>query len=511
MPFNGSGTYSLPAGNPVVTNTTISSSTHNSTNSDIASALSSVIVKDGQTTPTGNLPMGGFKHTGAAAGSAATDYATVAQLVTGTGSYVGTVGGTADAILLTPSPAITAYAAGQRFSFIASGANTTAVTVNVSGLGVKSITRNGAIALVANSILASTLVEIIYDGTQFQLIPQNAMLVNDDQLIIGDKTLQSRLNTANSTGGTANAITAVYDPPFTALVDKMQATFRALGANTNTVPTFAPDGLVAKTIVKENLAAVDVGDITGAGYEANLIYNSTADRWVLQNPSTIINVQTFTSSGTWTKTRGTVVQIELWGAGGGGGGGNAATYYGGGGGGGDYSKKTVLASTLGATVTVTIGAGGTGGAANTDGTAGGNSTFGTVLTGYGAGRGGGASGAANGGGGGGGGTHGLGGNATGVTDGTAGPLGGGPGAATTAAASATNIYGGGGGGGSSGGGGRSFGGGGGGGAGGAGISILGGNGSTATAGTQPGGGGGGGSIGAAGGAGAAGECIVTSW
>src|SRR5438128_11257592 len=48
-----------------------------------------------------------------------------------------TVGGTGDAITLTNSPAITAYADGQRFSFKAGAANTTAVTVNVDGLGVK--------------------------------------------------------------------------------------------------------------------------------------------------------------------------------------------------------------------------------------------------------------------------------------------------------------------------------------------------------------------------------------
>jgi len=73
MSFNGSGTYSLPAGNPVTSNTTISSTVHNNTMSDIASALSGVITKDGQTTITANIPMSSFKLTGLAAGSAAGD------------------------------------------------------------------------------------------------------------------------------------------------------------------------------------------------------------------------------------------------------------------------------------------------------------------------------------------------------------------------------------------------------------------------------------------------------
>lgn len=51
-----SGTYSLPAGNPVVTGTTISSTTHNNTESDIASALSTAILKDGTQTCTAAIP-----------------------------------------------------------------------------------------------------------------------------------------------------------------------------------------------------------------------------------------------------------------------------------------------------------------------------------------------------------------------------------------------------------------------------------------------------------------------
>lgn len=70
MSRNGSGTYSLPAGNPVVSGTTISSTWANNTLSDIATALTASIAKDGQTVPTANLPMGSFKLTGLGAGSA---------------------------------------------------------------------------------------------------------------------------------------------------------------------------------------------------------------------------------------------------------------------------------------------------------------------------------------------------------------------------------------------------------------------------------------------------------
>ena len=174
MARNGSGTYSLTSGNPVVTGTTISSSWANTTLSDIATALTNSIATNGETPVVANIPLAGYKLTGVGAATARTDAATLASIQDGTGVYVGTVGGTADAITLTPSPAITAYAAGQLFAFIASGANTGATTVNVSGLGAKSVTKAGTTALAANNILANALVEIRYDGTRFQLLTVKA-------------------------------------------------------------------------------------------------------------------------------------------------------------------------------------------------------------------------------------------------------------------------------------------------------------------------------------------------
>jgi hypothetical protein len=55
MSRNGSGTYSLPAGNPVVTGTTISSTWANNTLTDIQNALTQSVSADGQTPITGAL------------------------------------------------------------------------------------------------------------------------------------------------------------------------------------------------------------------------------------------------------------------------------------------------------------------------------------------------------------------------------------------------------------------------------------------------------------------------
>jgi len=80
MSRNGSGTYTLPAGNPVVTGTTISSTWANNTLGDIQSALTGSVASDGQTPITGNLQMGSNRITGLADGLASTDAATVSQI-----------------------------------------------------------------------------------------------------------------------------------------------------------------------------------------------------------------------------------------------------------------------------------------------------------------------------------------------------------------------------------------------------------------------------------------------
>ena len=80
MSRNGSGTYTLPAGNPVVTSTTISSTWANNTLADLATAMTGSVASDGQTPITGNLQMGANRITGLADGIASTDAATKSQV-----------------------------------------------------------------------------------------------------------------------------------------------------------------------------------------------------------------------------------------------------------------------------------------------------------------------------------------------------------------------------------------------------------------------------------------------
>lgn len=164
-----SGVYSRVSGTPYVYDTDIDEVVVNSEMDDIATALTQSIARDGQTTITSNIPFNNNKITGLAAGTARTDAASLATIQDGTGVYVGTVGGTSDVITLTPSPAIASYVAGQCFSFIASGTNTTNATLNVSGLGAKAITKSGSVALAPGDIPSGDLVIATYDGTRFQI------------------------------------------------------------------------------------------------------------------------------------------------------------------------------------------------------------------------------------------------------------------------------------------------------------------------------------------------------
>ena len=209
MSFNGSGTFQInTAGQPVVSGTVISSTAFNALTADLATGLSTCITKDGQTTVTANLPMSTFKFTGLGAGSAATDSANLSQVQSTVVKLLGSVSG-ADTITAVGSPVVTAYAAGQMFYFVAAGANTTTVTLNIDGLGAKAVTRDGATALAAGDIQSGEVCVVVYDGTRFQLInAANSFgntTINGTLTVTGNTNLQANVSitSALNVGGVA--------------------------------------------------------------------------------------------------------------------------------------------------------------------------------------------------------------------------------------------------------------------------------------------------------------------
>lgn len=82
--------------------------------------------------------------------------------------------GSSTAYAIAPTPAITAYATYQEFTFKAVNANTTTTpTLAVSGLGSpKTIVNSDGSPLKVGQIPANSIIKVVYDGTNFQL-PNN--------------------------------------------------------------------------------------------------------------------------------------------------------------------------------------------------------------------------------------------------------------------------------------------------------------------------------------------------
>jgi len=111
-------------------------------------------------------------------------------------------------------------------------------------------------------------------------------IIGGNKKFIGPNTFQERVNAANSTGGTANAITAAFNPIITALVDKMRVVVRATAANTGAT-TFDPGtgAVLVEKVENGILAALVAGDITGSFHDLDLVWNAGNGRWLLLNPS----------------------------------------------------------------------------------------------------------------------------------------------------------------------------------------------------------------------------------
>lgn len=170
MARDGNGIYNRPVA-PYVYDAVISETDVNSEMDQMATALTDSIAKDGQTVPTAHLPMGGYKHTGVAAATAQTDYLRVDQAQKNTLCYLTSVGGTADAITATAALGMTALTAGMRFSFIPASTSTNAtVTLNVNAIGAVTLKRTGTTALQVGDIVQDRPAEVLYDGTNFQLL-----------------------------------------------------------------------------------------------------------------------------------------------------------------------------------------------------------------------------------------------------------------------------------------------------------------------------------------------------
>jgi len=150
---------------------------HDTQDNDFATGINQCLNKDGSNAATGNLNAGGFRVTNAAASTARTDLAQVAQVQDGDYIWLGTTAGTATAQTASATPAITAYKAGQKFRMLvgtglaSTGISPTGHTININGIGAKQIVSNDNLnsSPTNGSWVAGALLELIYDGTYFRI------------------------------------------------------------------------------------------------------------------------------------------------------------------------------------------------------------------------------------------------------------------------------------------------------------------------------------------------------
>jgi len=128
MSRNGSGTYTLPAGNPVVTGTTISTTWANNTLNDLAAAMTDSVAADGQTPMTGDLDLNSNKIVNLAPAAFAGDAVEYSQLVAAT-SVVTITGGTINGTTV----GATTAASGRFTTLEATGAFTAGSTAAITG------------------------------------------------------------------------------------------------------------------------------------------------------------------------------------------------------------------------------------------------------------------------------------------------------------------------------------------------------------------------------------------
>jgi hypothetical protein len=170
MPYSN-GQYTAPANswNPAVPGTTIESSAFNTTLSDLETALSTAVLKDGTQTITANIPMAGFKFTGVNTNSGNTSRSELvsgATLQDGAPLDAGDTAGSSTVYTATLVPAITAYADKQFFRVKFDEASGAAPTINFNSVGAKKLYKNvagTATQIAANDIPQNFIGLLRYD------------------------------------------------------------------------------------------------------------------------------------------------------------------------------------------------------------------------------------------------------------------------------------------------------------------------------------------------------------
>lgn len=171
---------------------------------DLATGINACLPHNGTKAASANLPMGGFKVTGAGNATARTDLMTLGQMQDSGGIITLTpVGGTAAAITATAPYSLGAYVHGMYVLLSPASGNDAGCTLNVNSLGAKPIvTQNPLNApILGGQLYQYALYVLRYDsGSGGQWI----LLTTTDHL-----SINQTVAAAGTTQGTATALTFV--------------------------------------------------------------------------------------------------------------------------------------------------------------------------------------------------------------------------------------------------------------------------------------------------------------
>lgn len=180
MSFNGSGVFvNNTSGQPVVAGQSISATVFNAYTADIAAGLTTTLTKDGQSTPTANIKLGGYKLTGLGAPSVANDalsFGNIATITTltltnplgipqgGTGQITASAAINALLPTQTSNSGKVLSTNGSVASWVATGATGTVTSIDVSG-GSTGLTTSGGPITANGTITFGGLLAVAYGGT----------------------------------------------------------------------------------------------------------------------------------------------------------------------------------------------------------------------------------------------------------------------------------------------------------------------------------------------------------
>jgi len=137
---------------------------------EIEAGINNCLTKDGQNSPSADLPMSTHKHTGVGDAALRNQYASMGQVQDGAGKYA-TTSGTSTAYTLALTPSLTAYSDGLVVFFKAHASNTASSTMDIDSLGTATIYKNLSV-LEADDITLNRVYMLVYYTSAFHLFSQ---------------------------------------------------------------------------------------------------------------------------------------------------------------------------------------------------------------------------------------------------------------------------------------------------------------------------------------------------